>query len=108
MISVRFTDILEHAQQQQVGEEQQSSSTKQFAAQDVVDIMAVVRDSEQSTSLVHSPKARRSGYARQRIKLVISRSRNELDQVHHIKAMSDVHVLDEVHHNRMSSILATE
>jgi hypothetical protein len=57
-----------------VGEEQRcSSSTKQCATQDVVEIMAVVRAADQqsqSASLVqvHSPKqakARRAGYARQ-------------------------------------------
>jgi hypothetical protein len=143
----------EQEQQQEVGEEQRYSRTKQSPTEDVVEIMAVVRDDHQSTSLVHSPKARRAGYARQlatvgtardndqqntslvnlpkarragygrqlatvgtkspsrspnrkRIKLVIPRSRNELDQVHHSKATSDVHILDVVHHNRRSSIFA--
>jgi hypothetical protein len=133
MVSVRFVDMPEQEQQQEVGEEQQySSSTKQSALEDVVEIMAVVRDDRQSASLVHSPKARlasyarqrRAGYARQlvtvgiespsrfptrkRVKPVLPRSKNELDQVHHSKATSDVHILDIVHHNRMGSILALE
>jgi hypothetical protein len=130
MVSVRFVDMPEQEKQQEVGEEEQqySSSSKQSILGDVVEIMAVVRaDDQQSASLVHSPKARRASYARQprasyasqlaavgtenllrypnrkRIIPVIPRSRNELDQVHHSKATSDIHILDIVHHNRMSS-----
>jgi hypothetical protein len=133
MVSVRFVDMSEQEQQQEGEEEQQqcsSSSTKQSALEDVVEIVAVVRDDQQSTSLVHSPKARRASYARQRraryasqlvalglenplqsptrkrSKVGIPRSRNELDQVHHSKATSDIHILDIVHHNRTSSIIA--
>jgi hypothetical protein len=131
MVSVRFVDMPEQEKQQEVGEEEQqySSSSKQSILGDVAEIMAVVRaDDQQSASLlVHSPKARRASYARQprasyasqlaavgtenllrypnrkRIIPVIPRSRNELDQVHHSKATSDIHILDIVHHNRMSS-----
>ena len=135
MISVRFFDMPEQEQQQEeLGEEQQysSSSAKQSALKAVVESMAVVRDDQQSVSLVHSPKARRASYARhrragyarqlatvgiespllfptrKRINSVLPRSRNELDQGHHSKATSDVHILDIVHHNGMGSILALE
>jgi hypothetical protein len=67
MVSVRFVDMPEQEQQQEVGEEQQySSSSKQSVLEDVVKSMAMVRDDQQSSSLVHSPKARRASYARQR------------------------------------------
>jgi hypothetical protein len=129
--SIRFIDMPEQEQQQKEGEEEQyrsiSSNSKQCSLKDVVEIMAVVRDDQQSSSLVHSPKARRASYARQRsaryasqlaavdienplrsptrkrIVPVIPRSRNELDQVHHSKVTSDIHILDVVHHNRRSS-----
>lgn len=129
MVSVRFAGIAdmpaEQEQQQEVGEEQRYSSTDQSATEEAVEIMAVVRDDQQRTDsmMVQSPKARRAGYARQLatvgtkcpsrssnrklIKLVITRSRNDLDQVHHSQATSDNDILDVVHHSsRMSSILA--
>jgi hypothetical protein len=74
---------------------------RQQATVGATNAIAIANGSENSEISSRSPIRKRS-------KLVISRSSiNELDQVNHTRvATSDVHILDVVHHNRMSSILA--